>query len=62
MKKTKDQIQEEALTALKYVNTEEVKNWFSDKLSCDKIVIKNNVNYLVNEISSYSHRLCQHYM
>jgi hypothetical protein len=35
----------------KYVNTEEVKNWFSDKLSCDKIFIKNNVNYLVNEIS-----------
>lgn len=35
----------------KYINIEEIENWFSDKLSCDKIFIKNNVDYIVNEIS-----------
>lgn len=35
----------------KYFNENDIKNWFSDKLSCDKIFNKLNINYEVNEIS-----------
>lgn len=35
----------------KYFNEEDLTNWFSDKMSCDKIFNKLNINYNVNEIS-----------
>ena len=35
----------------KYFNEEDIKTWFSDKLSCDTIFNKLNINYNVNAIS-----------
>ena len=35
----------------KYFNEENIKTWFSDKLSCDTIFNKLNINYNVNAIS-----------
>lgn len=35
----------------KYFNEEDIKTWFSDKLSCDIIFNKLNINYNVNAIS-----------
>jgi len=35
----------------KYFNKEDIKHWFSDKISCDKIFDKLNIKYDVNEIS-----------
>ena len=35
----------------KYFSEEELTNWYSDKMSCDKIFNKLNINYTVNEIS-----------
>ena len=35
----------------KYFNDDDLTNWYSDKLSCDKIFNKQNIKYEVNEIS-----------
>jgi hypothetical protein len=35
----------------KYFNEEQINSWISDKLSCDKIFNKNNIQYIVNDES-----------
>ena len=36
----------------KYFNNEDLVNWFSNKLSCDKIFDKLNIDYKINDISN----------